>query len=371
MSVQDQRDADELRHVQESGGFQRWVPYAAIGLACVVGVVGVRACLNNYNGTSIHKTDLDADSNDNAIINELRNHRSVRPTPMVVEATPTPEVPVPPPQVVAPPPSHQMTAEEEARRALRLKAFTAPQMVATFHRGDTLTIPGNRDGMQPPKTALHLNAPASPFSIMAGGIIPAVLVSGINSDNPAPVIASVMENVSDTATGSMVLIPQGTRLFGMAAGTDLRVGQSRVNIAWQRLIFPNTSSMDLPTMPGVDQTGQGGFTDQVDNHYLRTFGLAALTSVISAAQYMGSNNLLGAQGGNQFTGSYNSSANNLALQNASSGVSANMGGAANEFARRGMNTSPTITIRPGYRFDVMITTDLTFPGPYADQGVMR
>ncbi len=64
-------------------------------------------------------------------------------------------------------------------------------------------------------------------------------------------------------------------------------GQQRVQIAWQRLIFPNTSSMDLPQMPGADQGGYAGFTDEVNNHYLRTFGTAALMSLISAGQMVG------------------------------------------------------------------------------------
>jgi type IV secretion system protein TrbI len=79
------------------------------------------------------------------------------------------------------------------------------------------------------------------------------------------------------------LIPQGSRLIGTSSSASTS-GQQRVQIAWRRLIFPNTASMDLPQMPGTDQGGYGGFSDEVNNHYLATFGTAAVTSLISAGQ---------------------------------------------------------------------------------------
>ncbi len=99
-------------------------------------------------------------------------------------------------------------------------------------------------------------------------------------------LAQVSENVFDSATGRSLLIPQGSRLIGayQSAGA---YGQQRVQIAWRRLIFPNTASMDLPQMPGTDQAGYAGFTDQVNNHYAATFGTAALMSLISAGQMVG------------------------------------------------------------------------------------
>ena len=118
---------------------------------------------------------------------------------------------------------------------------------------------------------------------MAGSVIPAVLVSGINSDLPGPILAQVSQNVFDSATGKYLLVLQGSRVIGIYQNASAH-GQQRVEIAWQRLIFPNPSSMDLPPMPGADQGGYAGFTDEVNNHYLRTFGTAALMSLISAGQ---------------------------------------------------------------------------------------
>ena len=174
-----------------------------------------------------------------------------------------------------------------------MKALESPQMVSAFHGGGTLEI-ARANGQQSTNfnvgnstdQAVTLHPPASAFSVMAGSVIPAVLVSGINSDLPGPILAQVSQNVFDSATGKYLLVPQGSRLIGIYQNAST-YGQQRVEIAWQRLIFPNTSSMNLPQMPGADQGGYAGFTDEVNNHYLRTFGTAAVMSLISAGQMVG------------------------------------------------------------------------------------
>jgi len=112
------------------------------------------------------------------------------------------------------------------------------------------------------------------------------MVSGINSDLPGPILAQVSQNVFDSATGKSLLIPQGSRLLGVYRNAS-SYGQQRVQISFQRLIFPDTSSMNLPQMPGGDQGGYAGFSDRVNNHYAATFGTAALMSLISAGQMVG------------------------------------------------------------------------------------
>jgi hypothetical protein len=104
-----------------------------------------------------------------------------------------------------------------------------------------------------------------------GKLTPTVLICGLNSDLPGPIL---------------ILIPQGSRLIGAYQNASTH-WQRRVQIAWQWLIFPNTSSMNLAQMPGTDQNGYAGFADQADNHYLATFGTAALMSLISAGQMVG------------------------------------------------------------------------------------
>jgi type IV secretion system protein TrbI len=137
---------------------------------------------------------------------------------------------------------------------------------------------------------------ASPYVVVAESVIPAVLNSRINSDLPGPILAAqISHNVFDSATGKHILIPQGGRLIGAYQNVST-YGRRRLQIAWQRLIFPNTSSMNLPQVPGTDQNGYAGFADQVNNHYLATFGTAALMSLISAGQMVGQMTAFGGGG---------------------------------------------------------------------------
>ena len=253
----------------------------------------------------------------------------------------------------------------------RMRALEAPQMVAAFHSGGTLEIAnapgahgeegGSFDAGASTEPTVRLRPP-SPNTVVAGSVIPAVLVSGIDSDMPGPILAQVSENVFDSASGRSLLIPQGSRLIGTSSGASTP-GQQRIQIAWRRLIFPNTASMDLPQMPGTDQSGYAGFSDQVNNHYLATFGTAAVTSLISAGQMVGQ---MGAFGGGGTYGPYGYYQPNqwaMAGETAGSAASAQMGALGQQRLSNGMDRPPTIEIRPGYQFDVMVTEDLVFPGP--------
>lgn len=121
----------------------------------------------------------------------------------------------------------------------------------------------------------------SPFELKQGHLIPMTLITKINSDLPGRIKAQVTENVYDSATGNFLLIPQGTMVNGIY---DSRVvfGQKRVLIAWQRLIFPDGSALNVGSMPGTDREGASGLNDIVDNHYFQIFGAAILMSVVNA-----------------------------------------------------------------------------------------
>jgi type IV secretion system protein VirB10 len=198
---------------------------------------------------------------------------------------------------------------------------------------------------------------------MAGSVIPAVLVSGVNSDLPGPILGQVSENVFDSASGKSLLIPQGSRLIG-AYRSASTWGQQRVEIGWQRLIFPNTASMDLPQMPGTDQAGYAGFTDEVNNHYAASFGTAAVLSLISAGQMVGQMAATGSGGVYGPYGYYQPDQWAMAGQTAGSAASSRLGSLGQQMLRQGMNRPATIEIRPGYQFEVMVTQDLVFPAPY-------
>jgi len=134
-------------------------------------------------------------------------------------------------------------------------------------------------------------APRSAFELRAGFIIPATMISGINSDLPGQLMAQVSQNVFDTATGRHLLVPQGTRLVG-SYSSDVIYGQSRILIAWQRLVFPDGRALDLGSMPGADNAGYSGFNDKVNNHYLRLFGNALLMSGITAGVSLSQDQLI-------------------------------------------------------------------------------
>ena len=125
--------------------------------------------------------------------------------------------------------------------------------------------------------------PRTRYELRAGFVVPATMISGINSGLPGQVIGQVSQNVYDTPTGKYLLIPQGSRLVG-AYSSDVVYGQERVLVAWQRIVFPDGKAMDIGAMPGADSAGYAGFHDKVNNHYLRTFGSALLMSAIIAGR---------------------------------------------------------------------------------------
>lgn len=191
--------------------------------------------------------------------------------------------------------------------------------------------------------------PVSPYQISMGTVIPAVMVTGINSDLPGEMIAQVSQDVYDTATGKHLLIPQGTKLFGVY-DSGVSYGQSRVLVAWTRLTFPDASALAIGGMSGADQAGYAGFKDKVNNHYLRVFGSAALASAIGAAP------LLAASDQN----SYVTSGKEQATQQFAN----DMASVSKTVVQKNINIQPTIEIRPGYRFVVMVNKDIAFPSPY-------
>jgi len=300
-----------------------------------------------------------------------------KPAP-VLPSLPTVETQAPATPLAARPPSRLAELQEEEY----VKALSAPPMVGAFHHGETLEVPtlagqsGVNGVAQFPNAqyaqsgsanvVASLKPPPSPYLITAGSVIAAVLISGINSELPGPILAQVRENVFDTATGQWVLIPQGSKLIG-SYKTDAAYGQQRVQIGWKRMIFPNASSMDIPEMPGADDAGYAGFSDQVNNHYLKTYGTAALLSVISAGQMVGQMGAFG--GGTGLSGPYGygyATPNQMSLLSEMGGAvgSQQLGQVAQDSLQRGTNIPPTLEIRPGYQFNVMVTNDLVLPGPY-------
>ena len=373
MAAEDQIQEPEEQQDHLGGGrFNRVLGLLVIAVAMIGGIalaLGVESS-GKSEEAAVQKAldDTGSAARDRGEVEDLAAHgMRPRPAPSYV-ATPAviTNVQMPVQHGAPKPPSRYAQWAQEKY----MKALEAPEMVAAFHGGRALEIASakgqssggfNSNSSSDPSVTLH--PPASPFTVTAGSVIPAVLVSGINSDLPGPILAQVSENVLDSATGEYLLIPQGSRLIGAYRNAST-YGQERVQIAWQRLIFPNTASMDLPQMPGADQSGFAGFTDQVNNHYLGTFGTAALMSLISAGQMVGQMATFGGGAGYGAYGYYQPNQWAMASEMAGSAASGQLGSLGQQMMGNGMNRPATIEIRPGYQFNVMVTEDLGFPGAY-------
>lgn len=182
-----------------------------------------------------------------------------------------------------------------------------------------------------------------------------MLVTGIDSDMPGDIVAQVSAHVYDSVTHTHLLIPQGTKVQGRVEEQSSYT-ERRVQEVWHRFIFPNGDSLSLDAMPGHDQAGYPGMQDIVDTHFLPAFGRALLLNAISAGFEI-------AQNGSRYRRrgfGYDYDASDIAT----GAVAREMGSVATESIRRGIHRPPTKQIRPGYRFNILVTRDLVFPRPY-------
>ena len=212
------------------------------------------------------------------------------------------------------------------------------------------------------QTSARIENPTK-FMLRTGSVIPGVLISGVNSELPGTIIAQVSQNVYDTPTGQYLLVPQGSRLIG-AYSSNVGYGQDRVFIAWQRIVFPDGRALDVGSQPGTDGGGYAGFSDQVDNHYLRTFGSAILLSAVvggvSYSQQLAQT--VPAANANLSASAYS---NNGLQQNLSQSLGNVFGNVIAQMIQKNLNVAPTIKIRPGYRFNILVVKDFEMT-PYQD-----
>jgi type IV secretory pathway VirB10-like protein len=194
-------------------------------------------------------------------------------------------------------------------------------------------------------------APLSAYEIKAGWEIPAVLEQSLNSDLPGEIKALITSNVFDTASGRYLLIPQGARLVGKY-DSRISYGQDGVQVAWDRIIFPDASSVDINGMVGLDSHGNSALRYDVDHHYKRLFGFAALTSAFSAAFDLSQRNTQSAL-------TYPSVTNT-----ATASVGREMSETGAQITRRNLNVQPTVKVPVGYKFTVRVNRDILFDAPY-------
>lgn len=193
-----------------------------------------------------------------------------------------------------------------------------------------------------------LLAPASIYEILAGTIIPASLISGLNSDLPGTVIAQVTEDVRDSATGKYVLLPRGSRLIG-SYDSVVAFGQSRALVVWQRIVMPNGTSVEIDNWPATDTQGYAGLSDQVDYHTWALLKGVALSTLLGVTTQLS----IGNNNGDLIT-ALRQSAENSVNQ------------AGQRITEKNLDVQPTLTVRPGWPLNVIVSRDLVLQ-PYRGQ----
>jgi type IV secretion system protein TrbI len=192
----------------------------------------------------------------------------------------------------------------------------------------------------------------SPYTIMAGSLLAASLVTGLNSDLPGTAIAQITESVFDTATGEHLLIPQGSRLIGKYDSV-VAFGQKRALVVWSRIILPNGDSVTIDNLPAADTAGYAGLEDNVDPHswqILKGIGLATVFGISSELT-------LGNSG-------------DTVVQALRQSIQTNTNQAGQRMVERELDVQPTITVRPGWPLRVIVTKDLILK-PYRDGSLLR
>ncbi len=188
----------------------------------------------------------------------------------------------------------------------------------------------------------RLQTPASPYQLMAGTVISANLVTGLNSDLPGFVIAQVTENVFDSVSGRFLLIPQGARLVGTYDNV-VSFGQERALIVWQRLILPDGSSIVIDNLPATDSGGYAGIAGEVDTHTRKVLEGVLLSTVLS----VGSSLAFGSTGGESDI---------VRALRESTGQTTNRAG--QRLVEKDLNVQPTLTVRPGWSMRVIVHKDI-------------
>ncbi|WP_336810155.1 TrbI/VirB10 family protein [Bosea sp. MMO-172] len=188
-------------------------------------------------------------------------------------------------------------------------------------------------------------APASANVLQAGAVIAAALITGIRSDLPGQITAQVTENVYDSPTGRVLLIPQGTRVVGQY-DSGVGFGQRRILLVWNRLIFPNGRSIVLERQPGADAEGYAGLEDGVDYHWGELFKAAVLSTLLGVGTQLGSSN-----------------EESEILRALRQGAADSVNDAGQKVLSRQLDIAPTLAIRPGFPVRVLVTRDLVLE-PY-------
>lgn len=204
----------------------------------------------------------------------------------------------------------------------------------------------------------RLQTPGSPYQLMAGTLLSAAMVTGLNSDLPGQAIATITEPVYDTVTGRKLLIPQGSKLMGQY-DSQVSYGQSRILLVWNRVVMPDGSSIVLDRLSGTDTQGFAGLEDEVNNHWGKLLAGAALSTLLG----------VGAELGSQNSGLTNSGSQTVVVATSRS-AEESVNQVGQQITRRNLNVQPTLTVRPGFPVRVIVNKDIVLR-PYGTAAVAR
>ncbi|WP_425063468.1 TrbI/VirB10 family protein [Pyruvatibacter mobilis] len=267
-------------------------------------------------------------------------------------------LPVAPPPITGPavdPEEERRRAEEEAARLSGVFFQTVPRRGATPGVGANVPGLGLSGQAEQSRHTAFLNGPVdrqtvapdrfqplvSPYILQAGAVIPAALITGIRSDLPGQITAQVTENVYDSPTGALLLIPQGTRIIGQY-DDGVSYGQRRVLLVWNRLILPGGRSIVLERLPGADASGYAGLEDGVDYHWWDLMRAAGLSTLLAIGAELATDD------------------EERLVQAIRDGAVDTINQAGQQIVQRQMQITPTLTIRPGFPVRIIVTRDLVF-----------
>ena len=205
---------------------------------------------------------------------------------------------------------------------------------------------------RPTVIATSVQPAPGPYALQAGTIIPAVLLTEINSDLPGDVLAQVSRDVFDSRSQQQLLVPKGSRLIG-SYESEVTMSQERLFVRWTRLIFPDGRSVVLPELETKDRSGAAGVRDQVERHSKRNLGTAALVSLVSAGAQL-----------SQPNGGYGPWGSPSAGQVVAGATGQQLAEVTAQILRRNADAPPTLRVRQGMPFNVFLAADVTFPAPY-------